>query len=128
MLWIVGELVPPEHASGHTWQFVGVFDEPQKAEAACTTPNHFYGAATLNERLEDVPKDWPDAIYPRQDRLNEWAHWIASRFKSTAKPDFLTLEQVLKMAINRAYEAGKRHQEAATAGAKAEELLSTPAE
>lgn len=71
VLWIVSELLPPEHECGHTWQFVGVFDTREKAESACTTPNHFYGPATLNEALSDEPTPWLTCTFPHRDLQGE---------------------------------------------------------
>jgi hypothetical protein len=45
--------------------------------------------------------------YPRREELGEWAHWIASRYKTTARPDGCYLEEVIRVALNRAYDAGK---------------------
>lgn len=60
-LWIVGELLADHE---HTWQFVGVFDSISKAVEACTTPNHWYGPAILNERLPDTPVSWRGGCFP----------------------------------------------------------------
>lgn len=60
-LWIVGKLLTDHN---HTWEFVGVFDSCQKAAEACTTPQHWYGPATLNERLPDVTVEWIGGLFP----------------------------------------------------------------
>lgn len=62
-LWIVGQLLPPEEEC--FWQFVGVFDSQELADKNCTTTDHFYGPAELNENVGEALIDWPDSFYPR---------------------------------------------------------------
>ncbi len=47
------------------WEFVGVFDSSEKADAACRTRLHFVGEVRLNEDVGDSTREWPGAKYPR---------------------------------------------------------------
>lgn len=58
-VWVVGKTTP-----GGAWEFCGVFDAPEKAEAACTTAYHFIGPTTLNRRLSDKRRTWPRTWRP----------------------------------------------------------------
>lgn len=46
--------------------------------------------------------------HERREDVKKWAHWIASRFKSVARPDFVSLEELLIVAVHRAFDAGRR--------------------
>ena len=73
ILWIVGEVTYKSGVSakeipglsvGLAWEFCGVFDSKEKAEAACVSDMHFIGPAKLNEMILDS-EDWPGAFYPK---------------------------------------------------------------
>jgi hypothetical protein len=59
-LFIVGRKDPEPRA----WEFIGVFDDEQKAIAACITDDHCVCPAVLNENVE-TGTGWPGAWYPR---------------------------------------------------------------
>jgi hypothetical protein len=59
-LYIVGECRDEPNA----WDFVGVFESAELAEAACTSPRYFVGPAVLNERTPDGSIAWPGAWFP----------------------------------------------------------------
>jgi hypothetical protein len=51
---------------------VGVFDDPAKADAVCTTEDHYIFPLTLNEDQNGAPTLHPAAYYPRcQQRTDE---------------------------------------------------------
>lgn len=50
---------------GSVWELIGVFDSEDKANAACTKPNHCYWSAVMNERESDETTIAPDIRYPR---------------------------------------------------------------
>ena len=58
-LWIVGKWCEAEQ-----WEFMGVFDTPGQAVAACTSPDMFVAPAALNERVPDLRGPWPGLFYP----------------------------------------------------------------
>jgi hypothetical protein len=57
-LWIVGKW------EGEGWEFQGVFDDRDKAIAACRTRWYFVAPATLNETLPAEREVWPAVFYP----------------------------------------------------------------
>jgi hypothetical protein len=63
-LWIVGQN-KRETKSGIVWELQGVFDDKNKAEAACRNESYFIGPANLNEILSDQTEMWPGCYYPR---------------------------------------------------------------
>ena len=61
-LWIVGKIGLKNYLE---WQFEGVFDDEQKAIAACKDDKYFIGPTTLNEEYAiGESDDWVDAYYP----------------------------------------------------------------
>lgn len=66
-LFVVGQLIEkPEEHNGHTWEVCGVFSTAEKADAACSTPNHFYGSEVLDVAITGPPTPWPDCVWPRR--------------------------------------------------------------
>lgn len=62
-LYVVGEV--KRSLSGEwAWELIGVYDDRRKAEAACTSTQHFVGPVSLNERAPSETTDWPGAYYP----------------------------------------------------------------
>ena len=62
-LWIVGKVLNPDMGRD-IWEFCGVFDKEEKAEAACKNENYFVGPVELNFVVPDPSVDWPNAYYP----------------------------------------------------------------
>ena len=61
-LWVVGKIGLKNYLE---WQFEGVFDDEQKAIAACKDENYFVGPTTLNQEYDtEEAVDWVDAYYP----------------------------------------------------------------
>jgi hypothetical protein len=58
-LWIVGK------ATLFSWECQGVFDDEDKAVAACIADSYFIGPAILNRSVDDNPIEWIGAYYPR---------------------------------------------------------------
>ena len=58
-LYIVGEL---KDAYGR-WEFIGVYDSVELAEANCTTDFHFVGPVALNETAPENTDEWPLSYY-----------------------------------------------------------------
>lgn len=46
------------------WEFVGVFDNEDKALDSCINENFFIGPVNLNETLPDKTEEWPGIYYP----------------------------------------------------------------
>jgi len=63
-LYIVGKYRSGEFPNV-VWDFNGVFDSQEKAEAACKDEFYFVGPATLNESLPDQTETWPGCYYPK---------------------------------------------------------------
>ena len=61
-LWIVGKVNKENHKE---WEFQGVFDRKDMAEDACRDDRYFIGPAKLNEAIQDKPRIWPGAYYPK---------------------------------------------------------------
>ncbi len=62
-LYVVGEV--KSNLSGKwAYELVGVYDERRKAEAACTSTQHFVGPVSLNQGAPSETTDWPGAYYP----------------------------------------------------------------
>ena len=61
-LWVVGKVF---NKAGTKWEFCGVFDDKEKAEAACHGNNYFIGPIALNQELPLETIDWPGAWYPK---------------------------------------------------------------
>ncbi len=52
-------------------EFQGVFDSEEMARAACVTPLHRMGPATLNRLLPEEGIEWEGVVYPMaSDRYN----------------------------------------------------------
>jgi hypothetical protein len=66
VVWFVGELLPSEHPSGHTWQLLAVFDTETAARVACTTGNHFCAPLEMNRLLEGPVQEWPGMVFPNR--------------------------------------------------------------
>lgn len=61
VVFVVGRLIDkPEEHGGHTWEICGVFSTVEKADAACVSPNHFYGSEILDRFIAGPPTPWPD--------------------------------------------------------------------
>jgi hypothetical protein len=58
-LYIVG------HVSDGGWEFAGVFDSAEQAEAQCHDATYFVGPVVLNQEIPQVSMDWPGAYYPK---------------------------------------------------------------
>lgn len=57
-LFVVGK-----NTGGETWEFMGVFDDRERAHAACTDARFFVGPATLNVRTPEEKCPWPGAYW-----------------------------------------------------------------
>jgi hypothetical protein len=65
-VWVVGKyLGHGKEDIGVAWEFCGVFDTREKADAVCATLSHFMGPAVMNEPAPEETETWPGAIYPR---------------------------------------------------------------
>ena len=62
-LYVVGLYVSPAK-NGSVWDFVGVFDDLEKATKACKSSNYFIGPCTLNAPFPDEREKWPGIHYP----------------------------------------------------------------
>ncbi len=62
-LYVVGE-TKSSLDSRWAWELVGVYDDRRKAEAACTSTQHFVGPVSLNVSAPSETTDWPGAYYP----------------------------------------------------------------
>ena len=63
-LWIVG--LTKDDDPDRDWNFIGVFDSKDKAEAACRTANHWIGPAKMNEDTGDQTVEWEGAYWPKE--------------------------------------------------------------
>lgn len=62
-MFLVGEYIDADGFD--TWGFVGIFDDVQKAIAACKDKrNRFYCPVTINEVSPDELTDLPGVVYP----------------------------------------------------------------
>jgi hypothetical protein len=64
-LHVVGKIASDEKF--REWEFIGVFDSEEKALAACRTPDHFIGSATMNLDVGDDLVEWPRFRYPMRE-------------------------------------------------------------
>ena len=62
-LWICGKYLSGPK-SEVAWDFQGIFDDKEKAIAACRDEKYFIAPAVLNKNLPDDQIDWPGAYYP----------------------------------------------------------------
>lgn len=62
-LWVVGKYIDDED-SGIVWEFGGVFDDKDKAIAACQNKYYFIGPVKLNKTLPEEAVEWAGAYYP----------------------------------------------------------------
>jgi hypothetical protein len=63
-LWIVG----CRDLNGvKQWEFVGVYDSREKAEAACIDCRFFMAAAELNETAPEETTPWPEHYQPSME-------------------------------------------------------------
>ena len=60
-LWVCGRALPEPNA----WEIMGVYDNKDRAEAACFESDYFIGPVPLNEPLPAGSQDWPGVYYPR---------------------------------------------------------------
>jgi len=60
-VWIVGRV---NSENIREWEFQGVFDDKDKAIAACKGPDWFVGPAVLNRVVSEESQPWPGAYYP----------------------------------------------------------------
>ena len=65
-LWITGRFLEKGSTAASVWEFIGVFDDLERAEAACMNDHYFVAPATLNEVLsgEHEFKEWAGLYYP----------------------------------------------------------------
>lgn len=61
-VWIVGQWKPDR------WDFGGVFDTQELAEAACQDQTYFVGPAPMNVAIPHERQDWPGCYYPKAKR------------------------------------------------------------
>jgi hypothetical protein len=47
-------------------EFQGVFDDEEKAIAACISSDYGIGPAILNERIQDETTEWEGFYYPKK--------------------------------------------------------------
>jgi len=47
------------------WEFCGVFDSQEAAEAACIDERFFVGPAALNALVPEERTDWPGCYFPK---------------------------------------------------------------
>ena len=50
--------------TGNVWEFIGVFDDEDKAKKSCIQDNDFIVPIILNEFDNKEVKDWIDIVYP----------------------------------------------------------------
>ncbi len=60
-LWIVGQ------DKEETWEFVGVFSDPSKAESACLDASYFVGPTHLDETAPTESVEWVGGYRPSYD-------------------------------------------------------------
>lgn len=63
-LFIVGRYLAHSE-TGTEWEFQGVFDSLEKAEAACLDGQYFVGPALLNKAIGPETISWPGCYYPK---------------------------------------------------------------
>jgi hypothetical protein len=69
-MWIVGQLhAVSTGGTGSPWMFQGVFDDVQKAVAACRTSHYFVGYAELNAEIPHEATQWPVCWYPHLEPM-----------------------------------------------------------
>lgn len=65
IVYVVGRVhVDGMQGEPAAWQVLGVFDDHDRAVAACSTSDDFVGPIQLNRRLPDDVVPWPNAVYP----------------------------------------------------------------
>jgi|WetSurSiteA1Bulk_404760.scaffolds.fasta_scaffold00522_14 hypothetical protein len=71
-LFVVGKINRENYLE---WEFMGVFDEREKAEEHCLDDRYFVGPCKLNEFTGEKKQDWPQSYYPKRgktwDSLNK---------------------------------------------------------
>lgn len=68
-VWIAGELDERDteiaNDAPKRWQFVGVFDTEEKANAACVAKLFFMAPIEMNWSCPRECTEWPGCVYPR---------------------------------------------------------------
>jgi hypothetical protein len=64
-LWAVGKVIGVPDSQ--EWEFMGVFDSSDKAEAICMDRRYFVGPVELNKPFPAYPIEWPGGYYPKSD-------------------------------------------------------------
>ena len=62
-LWIVGRMYNDE-----PWEFMGIYDDRDVAISKCVELNDFIGPATLNEDVSQEKIEWPECVYPLDEK------------------------------------------------------------
>lgn len=65
-VWIVGRVDKRDYLR---WEFQGVYDDKQKAIAACEDETWFIGPAQVNAPIPKESIEWPGAFYPKHTPL-----------------------------------------------------------
>lgn len=60
-LWLVGKTLDCEVSA---WEFAGIFDEKEKAVAACREACYFVAPVVLNKQLPEKTEEFPGYEYP----------------------------------------------------------------
>ena len=63
-LWLVGR-VHSGSPQVHSWEYLGVFSSPEKAEARCTTDNDFVAEIEVDVPAPEATKTFPKYYYPK---------------------------------------------------------------
>ena len=61
-LFVVGKVNRENYLE---WEFIGIFDEREKAEKECFDDRYFVGPCKLNESSDIEKQDWPGGYYPQ---------------------------------------------------------------
>ena len=61
-LYVVGKVTPGNHVR---WEFIGVFEDRERAEGLCANEYYFVGPVDLNALYEGETLEWIGAYYPK---------------------------------------------------------------
>jgi hypothetical protein len=66
-MWLVGKFIAVA-TEGVVWEFQGIFETRDLAEAACRNERYCVQTVELNKEIPDETVPFPDSLYPKEQK------------------------------------------------------------